>query len=254
MTVHPAPAKLTLTLDELRALARLAGYWLPADVTDDDDADMRIDLAAVRGLAARGLLPGEEPLAGALEPLTGPRTAVEIDADEAGTRRWYAASGDTSTTVLAGRHDGLVDVGLLDGSPAAVVPRLLLLPDAHVDTTGFDVDADALAEADELVAAGADGAALDVLRRAGVPAGPATRWLRAITGRRFAAAVRVAHHDAATGRFVADELRWLVAGDGTGWQVTTIHSGRHRVAPADPGDVREALDHLLSWSASCRVP
>ncbi|MEU0558031.1 hypothetical protein [Dactylosporangium sp. NPDC006015] len=245
--------RLTLTLDELRALSRLADHWLPADVTDDD-ADLRIDLAAVRGLAARGLVPGEEPLAGVLAPLTGPRTAVEIDADEAGTRRWYAAAGDTSTTVLAGGPDGLVDVELLDGSPAAVVPRLLLLPAAQAEATGFDVPADALAEADELVAGGAEDAALDVLCRAGVPAGPAASWLGAITGRRSAAAVRVAHHDPATGRSAVGELRWLVAGDGTAWQVTAVHGGLHRVAPADPGDVRESLDHLLSWSASCRVP
>lgn len=253
--------RLVLTADELRALARLVGYWLPADVTDDDDADMRIDLAAVRGLAARGLVPGDEPLAGVLEPLAAPRTVVEIDADEAGVRRWYAAAGDSSTTVLAGRVDGLVDAELLDESPAVAVPRVVLLPRAHARAAdcGFDVDADAFAEADDLVVSGEDGPAFDVLRDAGVPAGPAAAWLRAITGRRFAAAVRVAHHDArgghdaTTSRFVGDELRWLVAGDGTVWQVTPIHSGLHRVAPVDPGEVREALDHLLSWSASCQV-
>jgi hypothetical protein len=63
---------ITCTVDELRAATRIGGYWLPAAILDDDDEDLRVDLAALRGLAVRGLVDGvvlAPELATVLDPL-----------------------------------------------------------------------------------------------------------------------------------------------------------------------------------------
>src|SRR5439155_22102173 len=47
---------LLVTIDELRALRRIMDIWLPGFVVEEDDEDLRVDAAALRGLAARGLV------------------------------------------------------------------------------------------------------------------------------------------------------------------------------------------------------
>jgi hypothetical protein len=82
---------MLLSVDELRAAARLAGVPVAPLVSDDDPDEPRVDLAALRGLAARGLVVGlaeasPEPagdLVAALAALDEPEWLLDLDLDRA---------------------------------------------------------------------------------------------------------------------------------------------------------------------------
>lgn len=120
MTTGSAAA-LALSVDELRAVARLTGLLLPSLLLDDDDLDAGVrDVVAVRGLLARGLVwlagPAASPaltapLAALLAPLTRPSAVAELELEAAGTvLRTAAADGPGGLVVLSEREP---DVWLL---------------------------------------------------------------------------------------------------------------------------------------------
>ncbi|MGI8754374.1 MAG: hypothetical protein ACR2MB_00650 [Acidimicrobiales bacterium] len=85
----PDDSTLVVSVDELRAVCRTTDAVLPAFVTDDDEQIMAVDIAALRGLAARGLvaLTDEQDLwmadqvLAVLAPTRGARLVVEVDED-----------------------------------------------------------------------------------------------------------------------------------------------------------------------------
>lgn len=135
---------LVVSVDELRAAVRLAGVPVPPAAGDDDPDDPRVDLAALRGLAARGLIVGlsegdPEPagvLATALAAFDEPDWILDVELDELDRRResgdgrwpdghrehrrWNSYNGPhgaASAMVLLG---GLMQVDL-DGVPDSAV-------------------------------------------------------------------------------------------------------------------------------------
>jgi hypothetical protein len=229
----------TYTVDELRALARIGGYWLPAAILDQDEDDRRVDLAALRGLVVRGLVDSGAPtpaLAVALEPLRAPRLVAEIETETG----WHAIVAGDRTVVLTGQSGGITAVSQSSEPVETVLMRLFDVEIAPAAGTGFQVGLDALADADEYVVGGDTAAAVRTLCDAGAPSPAAVAWVRAIETRRYSAHVRVAYRDGE--RYVADEVRWLVGGDGAAW--TTSPTGT--VTPVGPAQLRAALTALVT--------
>jgi hypothetical protein len=227
---------LVLTVDELRALRRVAALSLPRFVTAADSGAVAVDAAALRGLAARGLvrLTGRaapdavrvaESLTRLLAPFSAARLLAEIEVESGGriTHLACAAAADGSATLLTQRDIGLVSVERVQADVGQVLARRCRI-DEVTESAGevrFTVDAETQADADALALAGDGDAAIGTLTAAGVPRRTARSWITAVTGRRLAVAVRVARRlrDHPTGPYEAAELRWLVAGDGTAWRV-----------------------------------
>ncbi|MGH3915219.1 MAG: hypothetical protein ACRDTC_17705 [Pseudonocardiaceae bacterium] len=251
-------SSLVVSLDELRAVHRLTGACLPRFVVADDEEDPRVDAAAVRGLAARELVdlrPDQgvllaDPLARLLAPCHAARWIAEIDIEV--SRAWdrhaviVGASGTAVVaTELAG---GLVSLRLTETDPLNEMRELCRLDEvsdeitAPAAATGLAVPAEAHRRADELLLRGAATAATAVLTAAGVPAPTAQSWITAVSGRRCAVAVTVArnHGDGPDGPFEVDEVRWLVAGDGTAWRVRADEPPEHDGDPS-PGDALSVL-------------
>jgi hypothetical protein len=257
---------LVLTVDEIRALGRITGGWLPRYVAEDDEEDLRVDLAALRGLAARDLLVWraervdsehvtlDPALQAALEPFRDPATVVEVDLVTAGQATWFAASraGDIAGTGLLAWHGtGLVTIELVGDGIAETVARLCqLTPTEPLTTTGVElvVHPDAQIDADELALAGAHDEAVAALVAAGATHTAARAWVAAVASCRRSVGVSVAHRFGT--RYEAGELRWLEAGDGTAWRATGGSDGLSVVAPVDPGELYRSLVELF---ASARV-
>lgn len=242
-------APLILTVDELRATARVEDLVLPAFVTDDDPVDEQIDLVALRGLVARGLvaLAGREAddgirlddeLVALLGPTRGARVLVEVDEEQGGgaPSTWAALGGDAGPTTLFVEHGpGLVAVELSPERVAEMVARRCPLDDVVDEPvgTGFTVALDAQATADEAVVDGDPDQGRQILIAAGVPPDLTEAWIEAVTGRRRATAVQLARNIGADsdGPFEATELHWLVTAEGTAW---LLSSDLTDLEPADP--------------------
>jgi hypothetical protein len=259
-TILPPPVteRLVLGVDELRAAARLAGVPVPFLVAADDPHDPRVDLAALRGLAARGLVTGLEaadpepagPLATVVDALVEPELVLEVERD--GGRDTLQAEGQGGGLTLTALPGGLVEVGL--GAPPTGHEGLdellgLAPPVADVPLVGvveFEVPVSVHVEADELVLAGDAEAAVALLSGSGVAHPTAVRWTAAVAGRRGATALRVARRR--NGVVVGHELRWLVAGDGAIWLVDAGDeregAATSRVRRVGAAELRAALDEL----------
>ncbi|HEU5160084.1 MAG TPA: hypothetical protein VFU43_24010 [Streptosporangiaceae bacterium] len=221
------------TVDELRALRRVAEIELPRFVCEGDAGHVAVDAAALRGLAVRGLVTLEDgvrvggELTRLLAPCSSARLLAEVELESAGRLTHIAlAAGTERVTLLTERDAGLVSVERVDADPGEVLARVCRLDEvAEVGAgAGFTVAAEAHTEADGLVLDGALDAAARLLTEAGVQASSARAWVTAVAGRRYAASLSVARRRDDGGPVEAGELRWLVAGDGTAW----------RVEPAEP--------------------
>lgn len=257
---------LVLTVDELRALSRLVEVSLPRFVTDGDPDEVRVDAAALRGMAARGLVTIQDAaeladvrladeLDRRLAPCATASLLAEVEVETGGTLARYAVVGWTGGPVArltdrpAGYGAGFVALELADRPVSGVLAQLCGL-DAVTgpgDGGAFTVDVDAHAEADELVLDGDREGAVAVLTAAGAPAAAARGWVAAVCARHRAVAVSVARNlgDGPDGPFESTELRWLVAGDGTGWRVDPGELSQAVVRPADAGELARGLDLLL---------
>jgi hypothetical protein len=205
---------LTVTVDELRAVAALADVVLPRFVTADDDSDPRVDAAALRGLAARALvtLDQEVRLGAELSRLCGrPDSVVELEVEDGGALLRCAVVG---ATVFLEQQAGLVRLEPA-GSALDLVNRLGRLDQiAEPGPHCFTVPTKRYLAADDLLLAGDPEAAVATLGRPGADA-----WIEAVRTRRHSVSV------AAARGHLAVELCWLVAGDGTAWRVTTGPAG-----------------------------
>jgi hypothetical protein len=223
---------LLLTVDELHALCRVAELSLPRFVTAADSGEVAVDAAALRGLAARGLLEltGDEALDAVrvtdrltrlLAPCSAARLLAEIEIESGGrlARLAITTKADRPVTLLTGLDAGLVEIECVNADVENVLTRLCRVDEVADSAAGeaFVVDAEAQADADAMAVEGDDEAAVDTLAAAGLPRRVARAWVAAVVGRRLAVFVRVARRF--TGSFEAAELRWLVAGDGTAWRV-----------------------------------
>ncbi|TDD92507.1 hypothetical protein [Actinomadura rubrisoli] len=219
---------MIVTIDELRALRRIAYLSLPSFVTAGDTGDLAVDAAAIRGLAARDLvaLPEAEPLDGVrvagglrrlLGPCASPRTLAEIviEREPGGrTARYSVAAGDAPpVTLLTALPAGLGSVELLDTDAGTLLPRLCGL--------------------DEGAAATPSRVTLSVAHRLG-EGGP-------------------------DGRFAAGELRWLIACDGTtalltepagvAESATAVGEADGATVPVDVGSLRRDVRELIEGKA-----
>jgi hypothetical protein len=277
---------LVLSVDELQAGARLAGVPVPPMAADDDPDDPRVDLAALRGLAARGLVAGladadPEPsglLSAVLAALDEPDWLldVEIDVDLAPDRsphqpgngrslpgsrqhrRWNSLCGPGGAASVTALLGGLVHVDL-DAVPdsAAELAVRCGLPDVGAGrvapapgsgSDGFEVKAAAHVEADALALAGELDAAVAALVAAGVPSGAASGWVAAVATYRSAAAVRLARRIGG-GAVEERELRWLVGGDDRVWRIGG-DGDVSRVSAVGVDGVRATLADLLQPAAA----
>ncbi|MGH3980113.1 MAG: hypothetical protein ACRDRZ_14110 [Pseudonocardiaceae bacterium] len=238
-------ATVVVSVDELRAVHRLAGLCLPRFVVADDAEDPRVDAAAVRGLVARELAvldPGVSldngvlvtgPLAALLAPCRAARWIAEIDVEASGVFERHAviAGAAGAAVVVTERAGGLVSLRLTAASLPDEVSRLSRVDevDAPAPASPFTVRVEAHRDADELALSGAGATAVQVLTAAGVAEPAARAWITAVCGRRCAAAVTVARNCGAgpDGPFEVSEVRWLVAGDGTGWRVRADEPAEH---------------------------
>jgi len=228
---------LVVSVDELRAAGRLVGAGMPPILAEGDPDDPRVDLAALRGLAARGLMSGLEDgdpeptgeLAEVLAALDDLVALAEVARDRgaenggAGERR-AVARGRTGTVAIQLRGGGLVDVTMDVVDPAALIVDGCALGDIEapppVVPLPWSVDGDTLETAEDLILGGEGSRAVAVLASAGVPDDAAGHWVRAVEQRRGGASVTVARllgdpEDAVEVR----DIRWLVDGDGLGWRV-----------------------------------
>jgi hypothetical protein len=232
----PLPA--TLSSDELRAAARLAGY-APAPAFDTawgPDESGVADAVALRGLLARGLAgvdtTGEVPevtltadARAALGPILAPDTLVEVCRDGIGGRRRQLAGARDGRTVRATEcHPAIWHLVPVEGPPAdAMYPvAAKLLPRTVAPATADAADLDVLAQLQTTVS-------VRTVRRLG----PAAREAAAIV--------------------------WLEAGSAGTWLVGTAEPDDlddepdpHRIqrtavelTGAEPATIRAALAQLL---------
>src|SRR5205814_3075321 len=131
--VTPDPLPATLSSDELRAAARLAGRApLPAFTTGWDPQEAAVaDAVALRGLLARGLagivsaggcpdVRFTGPARSALGPLLAPDTLVEVTVDAATGRRRHLVGGLDDRTLLAmERHPAIWQIARVAAAPEA---------------------------------------------------------------------------------------------------------------------------------------
>jgi len=243
-----------LSVDELRALGRVVDLVVPAFVEDDDPADPTVDLAAIRGLMARGLVAasGAEPgdavrlddgLAAMLAPARSARVLAEVDEEvgDLGPHTWAAVGDDVGPSTIVVEHGpGLVSVELDPDSVATVVAARCRVDDVAADAgpEGFTVALGAQVAADEAVLEGDLERAVDLLRQAGAPDESARRWTDVVATRRRATGVQIARNvgSGPDGPFEAAEVHWLVAADGTAWQLVVE-------LEAEGGDHAFDLDH-----------
>lgn len=235
----PATGPLVVTVDELRALRRLDDLRLPRFLADDEPPErktaVRVDAAALRGLAARDLLRTGgggtvapcATLAALLAPYAAPTLFVEIEAEADGRLRnaALAGHGDHGLGALAELAEDQL-AGLLTLELVADTAYQALLRMCHLDVVAehpageaFTIDAATHAEADELALQGDVPEAVARLVAGGVTETVAAAWVDAMLRRLGAVAVTTAHR---TGGVVeAADLRWLVGPDGAAWRVTT---------------------------------
>jgi len=152
---------IVLTVDELGALDRIIGLALPRFVTEDDEADLRVDAAAIRGLAARGLVTIDESdaadpitlspaLARLLAPCRDATAVAELVLETGGVTARHAlfAAGGAPTTHYREQPAGLVLVDVTTRPFADEVRELCRLDELARDGSGsFGVTADAHAPA-----------------------------------------------------------------------------------------------------------
>lgn len=224
---------LVVSVDELRAVCRVTDAVLPAFVTDDDAKIEAVDIAALRGLAARGLvaLTDDDDLwiaddvQAAVAPTRDARLLVEVDEDTGlDTFTWALVGGDAGPTALMAEYGlGLVTLEVLPAAVTEVVTERCRLDEirAQVDYLGFTVPRAAHEAMGDAIDEGASGLAAEPLLAAGAPADAAVAFVEALVARKRAMAVQVARNvgTGEEGPFEAAEVRWVEGPDGTAWQL-----------------------------------
>lgn len=239
-----------LSVDEVRALHRLLGLWLPGFLAYGDDADPIVDATALRGLAARSYVSFRQDDVVPLPPLVAITQAFENAtlAVEVTTERYeYAFSTGTggAAAALEGLSHGLVRCCATDGDQVTEIATRsgldqVLRKPAYPEWT---VDNEIYASSDDLALAGDEHKAVAVLVDAGTPPRVARSWVTALRGRYGSAAVTAARRDIHSGRLEAAELRWLVDETGGAWRITA-DARQTMLTPVDATDLVTALREM----------
>jgi len=253
---------MVVSIDELRAASRLVGANMPPLLAGGDPDDTRVDLAALRGLAARGLVVGLEAgdpepvgdLADTLAALDDMVALAEVErdlgAETGGTgERWAVARGRTGTVVLRLRAGGLLDVTMDLADPGSAIVDGCALGDLEARTAvipePWSVDSEALDTAEEMIMEGEGDRAATILVSAGAQTECAERWVRAVEQRRGGASVTVARLlSDADGAVEVRDVRWLVDGNGLGWRVDGGDSETAIVRATTADELRRELTEM----------
>jgi len=228
-----ADRPLVVSVDELRAVCRTTDAVLPAFVTDEDAQIEAVDIAALRGLAARGLvaLTDQQDLwiadavLAVVAPTRGARLVAEVDEDTGFENLTWAALGgqDGPTTVISEHGPGLLTMEALPAGVAEVVAERCDVAAVRADAPelGFTVPRAAHEAMGDALEDGATAAAVEPLLAAGAPAEAAEAFVEALASRRRAVAVQVARNLGTDdeGPFEAAEVRWVEGPDGTAWRL-----------------------------------
>lgn len=182
-----------LSVEEIRAVARYADLTAPGCATRADPEDPRIDAAALRGLAARGLFvlepstPAAECLSAELSALLHPcqeaGLAAEVVRHDPSGVDQVDVVGGPAATLFRPLSWGLVSVTRRDVDVLDVVAGLCRVDDL-VEPAAADpvlrVGHDAYGRSADLLEVDAPDDAIDVLVRAGAPLAAAHAWARAV--------------------------------------------------------------------------
>ncbi|HZM83500.1 MAG TPA: hypothetical protein VFC19_47905 [Candidatus Limnocylindrales bacterium] len=232
--------ELLLTIDDLRAMQRSVGIWLPGFAVSGE------------GLGLRGELDLEEviPIA---EAFSDAVLAVEVLADRAGavTEYAYSISASGARGLMEAMPRGLVGCSLPDGDPVSVVASVAGLSRELVPAEGlmWTVSAGAYQRCDSLALAGDEEGAVAALTRAEVSERSAKAWVAALCGRGSAAAVTVVRREPEGGRLEAGELRFVADSLGGAWRITSDEAG-YTITPVDGSGLLAALRELMRQERS----
>ncbi|HEX6685133.1 MAG TPA: hypothetical protein VF062_20250 [Candidatus Limnocylindrales bacterium] len=226
-----------LTVDDLQAMQRAVGIWLPGFATEPDGFGVRdeLDLDEVTRLA---------------EAFCDAVLAVEVQTDRAGEVTEYAFSIGPSGEMgmLEALPGGLVRFWAVEGGDAvaAVAGVAGLDPDVVTAAEGprWTVSPVVYRRCDKQALAGDEEAAVTTLTRVGVDPGTAKTWVAAMSGRGGAAAVTVVRRDPDTGRLEAGELRWGADETGAAWRITADENA-YAMTPASGPELYAALRELM---------
>jgi hypothetical protein len=227
--------ELLLTIEDLRAMQRSVGIWLPGFAVSGDGTGLRgeLDLEEVVELA---------------EAFTGAVLAVEVLADREGAVAEYAysvsASGEKG--LMEAMPRGLVRCTMPEDDPVSVVASIAGLCHELTPADGpmWTVSAGAYQRCDGLALAGDEEGAVAELTRAGVQERTAKVWVAALCGRGSAAAITVVQREPDSGRLEAGELRFVADSMGGAWRITADESG-YTVTPVDGSGLLGALRELM---------
>jgi hypothetical protein len=224
-----------LTVDDLRAMRRSVGIWLPGFAVAGD------------GVGLRGELELEEVIRLA-EAFTDAVLAVEVLADQAGvvTEYAYSVSDSGARGLMEAMPRGLVRCTTPGGDPMAVVALAAgFSPDlAPAEGPMWMVSSGAYQRCDSLALAGDEEGAVAALTLAGVREGAAKAWVAALRGRGSAAAVTVVRREPESGRLEAGELRFVADSGGGAWRITSDEAG-YAITPAGGADLLAVLEDLM---------
>jgi hypothetical protein len=229
---------LLLTVDDLRAMQRSVGIWLPGFAVSSEAVGLRgeLDLEEVIRLA---------------EAFTDAVLAVEVLADRSGAVTEYAFSAGSSGVqgLMEAIPRGLVRCRLTMGDPVSVVADVAGISPSLTAADGpvWTVNSAAYQRCDRLALAGDEGGAAAALTRAGVQEGTAKAWVAALCGRGSSAAITVVHRDTGNGRLEAGELRWVADDSGGAWRITAsaVDETAYAMTPMDGSDLYAALRALM---------
>jgi len=227
--------ELLLTVDDLRAMQRSVGIWLPGFAVTDD------------GLGLRGELELEEVIRLA-EAFTDAVLAVEVLTDRAGaiTEYAYSVSASGERSLMEAMPRGLVRCTLPEDDPLTVVTAIAGLSRELTPADGliWTVSAGAYQRCDSLALVGDEEGAVAALTRAGVEEGTAKAWVAALCGRGSAAAVTVVRREPESGRLEAGELRFVADPQGGAWRITSDEAG-YTITPINGAGLLAALRELM---------
>ncbi|MGH3742653.1 MAG: hypothetical protein ACRDT1_15190 [Micromonosporaceae bacterium] len=247
MTPEDGPDGSRFSVDELRALAVVSPLTLPRFVTREA-SDPKVDAAALRGLAARGLvLLDPDPdvvrlapeLTRMLAPCESPHLMIEAEWEVADVVASHAivASREGESVVFSELPGGLVTASASDTIPD---PTVLWGLDqvTRAGEVRFTVPTGDYLDADDQVLAGSPGKAVEVLANAGASTAAARAWVDAVSRRSRTVAVTIARNlgDGRSGPYAGGEWCWLVGADGTGWRVVTEPDAPAAGASREPSD------------------
>jgi hypothetical protein len=227
--------QLLLTIDDLRAMRRSVGIWLPGFAESGD------------GVGLRGELELDEVIRLA-EAFTDAVVAVEVLSDRAGivTEYAYSVSASGARGLMESLPRGLVRCTLPEEDPVSVVASVAGLSRELMPAEGlmWTVSAGAYQRCDSLALAGDEEGAVAALTRAEITEPTAKAWVAALCGRGSAAALTVVRRDPDSGRWEAGELRFVADQQGGAWRITSDEAG-YTITPVSGDSLLAALEELM---------